>query len=378
MEKISLYIHIPFCKNKCFYCDFPSFSGCDGQMINYAKALSKEIDNVSLSNYIIETIFIGGGTPTYFSLDAINILAKSIKKLNLSKNIEFTVEGNPGTFTKEKLEAFKKMGVNRLSIGLQACQNNLLKKIGRIHTFEEFIESYDMARESGFENINVDLMFGLPNQTVEMWEESLNKIINLKPEHLSCYSLIIEEGTPFYNLFEKDILKLPSEEDERKMNLKTLEILKKNGYIQYEISNYAKPGKECRHNLVYWDVKPYIGCGSSAHSYINEIRYSNENNISYYIEKMNKKGNAIIYKEKNNIKDNMEEFMFLGLRKINGINKNTFKERFNSDIYEVYGKIINKYVKLGLMSDEKNSIYLTKRGIEVSNSIMCEFIFEKD
>ena len=211
-----------------------------------------------------------------------------------------------------------------------------------------------------------------------MWEESLNKIINLKPEHLSCYSLIIEEGTPFYNLFEKDILKLPSEEDERKMNLKTLEILKKNGYIQYEISNYAKPGKECRHNLVYWDVKPYIGCGSSAHSYINEIRYSNENNISYYIEKMNKKGNAIIYKEKNNIKDNMEEFMFLGLRKINGINKNTFKERFNSDIYEVYGKIINKYVKLGLMSDEENSIYLTKRGIEVSNSIMCEFIFEKD
>lgn len=380
MKKVALYIHIPFCKNKCFYCDFPSFSGNEEYMIDYVKSLSKEINNINkkYKNYIIETIFIGGGTPTYLSLDGFKILKESIDKLNISPTVEFTVEGNPGTFTLEKLQFLKEMGVNRLSIGLQAWQNSLLKTLGRIHNIDEFQQSYNMARKLGFNNINVDLMFGLPNQNLKMWEETLNNVLKLNPEHISCYSLIIEEGTPFYNLYEQDKLELPSEEEERTMYHKTLEILKNKGYYQYEISNFSKKGKECRHNLVYWELNPYIGCGSSAHSYIDGIRYSNCGKISEYIERINKGDNAIVCKNENVIEEDIEEFMFLGLRKIKGVNKEEFKRRFSKDIYDVYGEVINKYKKLKLLNeDNMGNIYLTYQGIEVSNSVLCEFILEK-
>ncbi|MGL4730037.1 MAG: radical SAM family heme chaperone HemW [Clostridium sp.] len=376
MEKASLYIHIPFCKNKCFYCDFPSFSGCEQDMIEYSKALSKEIDSIG-EKYIMDTIFIGGGTPTYLCLEGLKIIAKSIEKLKLSPNIEFTVEGNPGTFTKEKLEIFKKMGANRLSIGLQAYQNSILKEIGRIHTIEEFEKNYQLARECGYDNINIDLMFGLPNQTRKVWANTLENIIKLSPEHISCYSLIIEEGTKFYDMFEKNLLKLPNEEEEREMYLKTLEVLKENGYNQYEISNFCKKGRECRHNLVYWELKPYIGCGSSSHSYIDNKRYYNEGNIRKYIEGIKDNCKAIIEVKENSIKDNIEEYMFLGLRKINGISKKKFKNRFFMDIYDVYGEIINRFVNLKLIYDDGENVRLTSKGIEVSNTVMCEFILEK-
>ncbi|MBU3181570.1 radical SAM family heme chaperone HemW [Clostridium psychrophilum] len=372
MKKVALYIHIPFCKQKCLYCDFPSFAGKEGCMIDYASALAKEID--SIKDKKIKTIFIGGGTPTYLSLEGWEIIKKSIIKLDVCSDLEFTVEGNPGTFTREKLEFLKKMGVNRLSIGLQAWQDSLLKELGRIHTIEDFIESFEMARDIGFNNINVDLMFGLPSQTLKQYIETLKNVIDLKPEHLSCYNLIIEEGTEFYKRFEEGNLKLPDEELERTMYAKTIDVLKDNGYIQYEISNFAKGNKVCRHNLVYWEMDEYIGCGSASHSYSDGFRYRNEENIEKYIKMMNVNNNAIVEKTKNSYKDDMEEFMFMGLRKSAGISKSEFMTRFGIDMTSVYGKVIDKYTSTGFMKENRESIFLTFDGIEVSNVIMAEII----
>lgn len=341
-------------------------------MIDYAKALSKDIDNIK--NKEIRTIFIGGGTPTYLSLDGWKIIKKSIDKLNKIHDLEFTVEGNPGTFTEENLKLLKDMGVNRLSIGLQAFQNSKLKELGRIHTVEEFIESYKLARKIGFNNINVDLMFGLPNQSLEEWQETLKNVVALNPQHLSCYSLIVEEGTSFFKKFEEGKLNLPSEDEEREMYLETVKYLREKGYTQYEISNFSKDNKECKHNLVYWDLDEYIGCGSAAHSYVGGIRYKNEENIEKYIEAIFSKNTGVVEQHENFIKDDMEEFMFMGLRKIKGISKKQFEKRFNVGIYEKYSDIIYKYVKDGFLVDKGDYIYLSSKGIEVSNIIMAEFL----
>ena len=266
------------------------------------------------------------------------------------------------------------MGVNRLSIGLQAFQDSLLKELGRIHTIEDFKQSFEIARSSGFDNINVDLMFGLPGQTLEQWRETLENITALNPEHLSCYSLIVEEGTGFYKKFEKGELKLPDEDLERAMYAETIEYLREKGYMQYEISNFAKNNMRCRHNLVYWDLEEYIGCGSASHSYVDGFRYRNEENVEKYIEKINAEGIAIVEKNKNSLKDSMEEFMFMGLRKNQGISKSEFARRFNKEIYNVYGKIINKYVNTGFMKENNDNIFLTYKGVELSNVIMAEFL----
>jgi len=341
-------------------------------MLDYAAALAKEIN--SIKDKKIKTIFIGGGTPTYLSLAGWEILKKSIDKLDVCDDLEFTVEGNPGTFTKEKLTFLKKMGVNRLSIGLQAWQDALLKELGRIHTIEDFKKSFEIARNTGFDNINIDLMFGLPSQTLKQYLETLKNVIALNPEHLSCYSLIVEEGTDFYKRFEKGNLNLPDEELERTMYAKSIDYLKNSGYIQYEISNFAKNNKLCRHNLVYWEMDEYIGCGSASHSYSDGYRYRNEENIEKYIEKMNDDCNAIVEKRKNSFQDGMEEFMFMGLRKNVGISKSEFMRRFNKDVDSVYRKVINKYTSNGLMKESKDTISLTFDGIEVSNVIMAEFL----
>ncbi|MDU4888969.1 MAG: radical SAM family heme chaperone HemW [Clostridium sp.] len=374
MNTVGLYIHIPFCKNKCFYCDFPSFSGKESLMVDYAKALSKEIDN-SCQDKLISTIFIGGGTPTYLCIEGWKIIAESIKNLNfVSKDFEFTVEGNPNSFNEEQLEIFKTMGVNRISMGLQAVQEHHLKSIGRIHTIEEFKKSYIMLRENGFNNINVDLMFGLPNQTLAEWIESLEQVIELKPEHLSCYSLIIEEGTKFYNLYENESLILPNEDVERDMYAVTKDILKKNGYEQYEISNYAKKGFECKHNKIYWQLNNYVGCGSSSHSYMNGIRYRNESNIEKYIGRMNESNTAVVEEFKNSEKDDIEEFMFLGLRLTDGIDIREFQHRFGVSIFDKYKDIIEKYVHMELLNLEENRLFLTSKGMEFSNQVMADFI----
>ncbi|MCD3195392.1 oxygen-independent coproporphyrinogen III oxidase [Clostridium botulinum C] len=371
---ISLYIHIPFCKQKCLYCDFTSYCGKESQMLSYSKALSTEIDNIKDKK--VKTIFIGGGTPTYLSLEGWNILKKSIDKLQKSEDLEFTVESNPKTFDKEKLEILKSMGVNRISIGLQAWQNKHLKALGRIHTREEFLKSYNMAREVGFENINVDLMFGIPNQSFDEWKETLNEIIKLNPEHLSCYSLIIEEDTPFYNLYENQKINLPSEELERKMYWYTLKFLKEKGYHQYEISNFSKENKECRHNLVYWDLNEYIGCGVAAHSYSQGYRYNNSGKIEEYIKLIENNQSPIVEKVRNSLKSDIEEFIFMGLRKIKGISIEEFHKRFKKSIYELYSDVIAKHKSNGLIIEYNGYLFLSDKGVEVSNYIMSDFLLD--
>lgn len=373
MERASLYIHIPFCAKKCMYCDFPSFCGKEHLMMQYAEALSAEILN-SVKDKRINTIFVGGGTPTYLSLEAWKLIGESIGKLQLEDNAEFTVECNPGTISEEKLLYFKKIGVNRLSIGLQSWQNKLLETIGRIHTTEDFLQSYNLARGLGFGNINVDIMFGLPNQSLEDLKVTIEQVVKIQPEHISCYSLIIEEGTPFYSMNEKGRLSLPEEELEREMYTTACNMIDSYGYKQYEISNFAKPGYKCQHNLVYWQLDDYIGCGAAAHSYFQSIRYRNEANIEKYIQNMKQNNCGIVEKTNNSVKDNIEEFMFMGLRKIEGIDELEFTRRFSKTIDSIYKNVIDKYEKLGLLKREKGRIFLTKKGIEISNTIMSEFL----
>lgn len=376
MDKISLYIHIPFCAQKCLYCDFPSFARKDHLRKAYIEALNKEI--ISLrekhNNLEINTIFIGGGTPSVLESDELEYLLKEVAKLNMAKDIEYSMECNPGNLTEEKLEVMKKYGVNRISMGLQAKQDNLLKGLGRIHNYKTFKENFLLAKKVGFNNINVDLMFGLPNQKLNEWEETLREIISLEPAHISAYSLIIEEGTAFYNLYENNKLKLPTEEEERKMYHLAKKILEENGFNQYEISNYAKKGKECRHNLAYWNMDNWIGVGSASASYMDGKRIKNISSVEEYINSINEKGEVIEEIINNSKNDNMEEFMFMGLRKINGIDENEFKNRFSMNINDVYGEIINKYIDAGLLIRESGRIFLSEKGIEISNIIMADFL----
>ena len=376
MKEISLYIHIPFCKQKCFYCDFPSYSGKERFKEDYVNALIKEIE-MRASGYIIKTIFIGGGTPSYLEVDQIERLLATIKNLNLHKDIEFSMECNPGVLFKDKLVAMKNGGVNRISFGLQSTKDSLLKEVGRIHSYEEFLENFNLAREVGFKNINVDIMYGLPNQTVEDWKNTLETICEIKPDHISAYSLIIEEGTVFYNLYEKGLLKLPTEEMERRMDSLTKSILKEYGYHQYEISNYSLEGKECEHNKVYWQLKDYIGLGTASSSYINGVRIKNIDDIEEYISRIN--SGLEIYEEeyKNSQDDEIEEFIFMGLRMNIGIDVKEFEERFNKPIDSIYAKVLEKNIKSGLLKREDNRIYLTPRGMDFSNNVMAEFILDK-
>ncbi|MGU8956665.1 radical SAM family heme chaperone HemW [Clostridium perfringens] len=376
MDKISLYIHIPFCAQKCLYCDFPSFARKDHLRKAYIEALNKEIINLreKHNNLEINTIFIGGGTPSVLEADELECLLKEVAKLNMAKDIEYSMECNPGNLTEEKLEVMKKYGVNRISMGLQAKQYNLLKGLGRIHNYKTFKENFLLAKKVGFNNINVDLMFGLPNQSLNEWEETLREIISLEPAHISAYSLIIEEGTTFYNLYENDKLKLPTEEEERKMYHLAKEILEENGFNQYEISNYAKEGKECRHNLAYWNMDNWIGVGSASASYINGKRIKNISSVEEYINSINERGEAVEEIINNSKNDNMEEFMFMGLRKINGIDENEFKKRFGMNINDVYGEILNKYIDEGLLIRESGRVFLSEKGIEISNIIMADFL----
>lgn len=373
MKDISLYIHIPFCKQKCFYCDFPSYARIDHLREDYVKALCKEIKEKNITHNI-KSIFIGGGTPSYLSSKDLKILLETIKTLNLDENIEFTIECNPGTVDEEKLIVMKEGGINRISMGLQAVQNSLLKEIGRIHSYKTFEENFKLARKVGFDNINVDLMFGLPNQKLEEWKESLELITNLGADHISAYSLIVEEGTPFYKLWERNKLILPSEEDEREMYKITKEILNNSGYEQYEISNYAKNGKECFHNKVYWKLEEYIGLGSASSSYYEGKRIKHIEDVTEYIERINSNQSVIQEIIENSIEDNMEEFMFMGLRLIEGIKIEEFNRKFGINILDIYKESVENNIKKELLVIENGYIKLTEKGIELSNSVMSDFI----
>ncbi len=380
-KELGIYIHIPFCKYKCNYCDFISYTNKFKEIESYIECLEKEINTFDFSGYLVNTIYIGGGTPSYIDSKYIKQVMNAIyKKINIKeprkKTIEITIEVNPGTITKEKLQEYKDVGINRLSIGLQSVQDKLLKQLGRIHTYKEFLNAYKLAQEIGFENINVDLMLGVPNQTIEDLKDSLNKIIKLNPNHISVYSLIIEKGTKLYNQIEKQELQLVNEDIERNMYWYVKNTLELNGYNHYEISNFSKEGKESKHNINCWNQEEYIGFGVAAHSYINNIRFSNTNNLKEYIKNINQHKNEknITIEEKQTLEDKKNEFMMLSFRKIKGVDILKFKEKFIDNPIFLYSDTLNKLVKEGLIEIDLNNIRLTNKGIDFANLVFEEFV----
>lgn len=372
--KTGVYIHIPFCKKRCYYCDFVTFTNKDKEFLSYTEALIKEIRNSNLKNLQIETVFIGGGTPTVLPKEMLSDIIEEILKYDVVNTAEITVEANPGTLSEDYLKSLYNTGVNRLSIGLQAWQNEHLKNIGRIHTREEFLENYNMARNIGFKNINVDLIFGLPNLSKKEWLETLANIIKIRPEHISTYSLIIEEGTRFGSLYEKGLLKETDEIIDREMYSICKELLINNNYEHYEISNFSKIGYNSKHNIDCWKRKNYIGLGLNSHSFFEGIRYKNISNLEEYIK--NSYNNYLIREniEVLSIKESMEEFMFLGLRLIKGVSIKNFQKEFRRDIFTVYSKQINYLLKEKLLLLEKDSLYLSNKGIDLSNLVFEKFL----
>ena len=378
MEELGIYIHIPFCKQKCFYCDFCSFANKNEMQEKYVETVINEIKNIThKEKYTVTTIYFGGGTPSILNPKYIkNILQEIESSFKILDDAEITIEINPGTVNEEKLKRYKEYGINRLSIGLQSANDKILKNIGRIHDYKQFEETFFYARKCGFKNINVDLMIGLPTQTIEDVKQTLEKIIQKNPEHISVYSLIIEEGTIIEKLINENKLQLPDEETERIMYWTVVNELKENGYNQYEISNFSKKTYESKHNTNCWKQKQYVGLGTSAHSYLNKKRYSNTNNIEEYIKNIQENNiskNITIHEEQTE-ESTMNEYMLLGLRMIQGININEFKHKFKTDPTIKYKEILEKLQKENLIKKTKTSIKLTKQGIDFGNIVWEEFI----
>ena len=390
-KELGIYIHIPYCKQKCYYCDFISYTN-SSLVEKYVKALIQELEKYDLNTFNVTTIYIGGGTPSYIKSEYIVKILNFIKQKLLKSNnqtkfedIEITLEANPGTVDRKKLEDYRNCGINRLSIGLQTTNNVLLKKIGRIHTYEEFLETYKLATNIGFENINVDLMLGLPNQTINDLKNSLNDIIKLNPNHISVYSLIIEEGTKINDMLAKGELELPNEKIERQMYWYVKDKLELNGYNHYEISNFAKKGQESRHNINCWKQKEYIGIGVAGHSYLDGIRYSNCLKVEDYIENMDNLKNPLIeiknteskiyeIEEIQSLEDKKKEFMLLGLRVIDGVCISEFKEKYVDNPIFVYRKELERLVNENLIVIDGNNIRLTNKGLDFANLVWEEFI----
>ncbi len=380
MEELGIYVHIPFCKRKCSYCDFKSFSNIDEiNQKKYVDALIKEIQNSQNTNkYIVTTIYIGGGTPSFINETYIKDILQAIyKKWEIKNDVEITIEVNPGTITKEKLEAYKNMGINRLSIGLQSTNNYLLNKIGRIHSYEEFIENYILARKIGFENINIDLMLALPEQNMEDLMQSVKKVINLNPEHISIYSLILEENTELWKKVKNKEENLVEDDLEREMYWKSKKAFETAGYIHYEISNYAKPGFESKHNKNCWSQKQYLGFGIAAHSYFNGKRFYNVEDLNKYITNIEKnefKNNIIIEEENRTKEDIAKEYMMLGLRKIEGVSISEFQRKFELNPLFYFRFEISKLQEMDLIEVDLDNIRLTKKGLDLANIVFEEFI----
>ena len=410
-KELGIYIHIPFCQHKCDYCDFISFSHKQKFIKNYMEAVKKEIgnyfkDKTLLETYTVTTIYIGGGTPSYINskyiCEIMHVLEENLKN-NMVKmeDMEITIEVNPGTVNKEKLEQYRNAKINRLSIGLQSTNNEMLKQIGRIHTYEQFLETYQMAKEVGFENINVDLMIGLPNQTIEDIKRSLQEIVQLNPTHISVYSLIIEEGTVIAQKIENHQLQEMDEELERNMYWYVKNTLELNDYTHYEISNFAKEGKESKHNMNCWRQKEYIGIGLAAHSYLNYVRYTNTSEMEQYVTRMNNLNGQIVNdilklsknkekasleeKEKNiettyeieevqDVEDRKKEYMLLGLRTIEGVSISKFKEKYIDNPIFLFRKELEKLVEEKLVMIDGDYIRLTNKGLDLANLVWEEFI----
>ena len=411
-KELGIYIHIPFCKKKCYYCDFVSFSNKQNLAEDYIHTIKTEINNYFdnkkiLENYNVTTIYIGGGTPSYidekYILEILELLENKLKNNQTKfKDMEITIEVNPGTVNKEKLEQYRKAKINRLSIGLQSTNNNILKEIGRIHTFEQFLETYQMAKAVGVENVNVDLMIGLPNQTIEDIKISLKEVMQLNPTHISVYSLIIEEGTVIAQKIEHHQLQEMDEELERNMYWYVKNTLELNGYKHYEISNFAKEGKEAKHNMNCWLQKEYIGIGVAAHSYLNGVRYSNSTEISQYITRINQLNEQVIedilkltdkisdniiemnLKEKietiyeieeiQTLEDKKKEYLLLGLRKIEGVQISKFKEKYVDNPIFLFRKELEKLVEEKLVVIDGDYIRITNKGLDLANLVWEKFV----
>ena len=426
MKELELYLHIPFCERKCAYCDFLSAPADPPVRISYIKKLQEEIAyyGPQFKEYQVSSIFFGGGTPTILEGYQLAAILDTVKEyFHIAADTEITVECNPGTLTVGKAEKLVQAGFNRLSMGLQSADDRELQLLGRIHNFAQFLESYDLARKAGFQNINVDLMSALPGQTLKSWQDTLQKVTALRPEHISAYSLIIEEGTPFYERFAEDERireegghprLLPEEEVERQMYEVTERFLHTKGYERYEISNYAKPGYECRHNCGYWTRKDYLGLGLGASSLVEHQRFQNTADLKEYLEqeyisldqtypKQNDMdgqkdpdgrlfGNEIILSQKEILlqsddcrehhthietldkKSEMEEFMFLGLRLMKGISRQRFEDTFQVTLDSVYGAVLRKLKSEQLIEEVAGYVRLTEHGIDVSNYVLAEFL----
>ena len=372
---LELYVHIPFCVRKCQYCDFLSSPSDEETKDRYIEALLKEIRAAEhTENYEIVSVFIGGGTPSALKAEAIASIMRTLQEqFFFCEDAEVTIEANPGTVDLEKLTIYRNVGINRLSLGLQSTDAEELKLLGRIHSYEEFLKSYEWAREAGFSNINIDLMFAIPGQTGEAWRQHLYQVAELNPEHISAYSLIIEEGTPF----AEQNLDLPDEDTEYQMYEDTAEILERYGYRQYEISNYAKQGYMCRHNAGYWQRREYLGFGLGASSLYGGMRFSNTHQMQEYLKESRNPDQIrqdVTVLSRN---ERIEEFMFLGLRMTEGISEKKFEENFDVRLMDVYGDILQKYEETGFMEHIETKWRLTRKGIHVSNHILADFLLDE-
>ena len=401
MKNLELYIHIPFCMKKCAYCDFLSFPCDEKTQVAYADALIREIEyyGPKMKNYVVSTIFVGGGTPTWLNEEKMAEIFDAITTyFQVSNEAEITLECNPGTVTPAKLNLYKKIGVNRLSIGLQSADDTELQLLGRIHTFEKFLKTYEMARNAGFKNINVDLMSGIPYQTAEKFLHTLQKVVRLKPEHISVYSLIIEKGTPFYDVYQSDLelqeagkptQMLPTEDEVYRIIKLTQQYLKKTGYEQYEISNFAQPGFECTHNIGYWTRENYLGLGIGAASLLNNVRYTNETDLNTYIHAVESIQPQAFEQADGHIeygtnlhaeafsvsrKAQMEEFMFLGLRMNRGVTRQQFQDTFGIPIEGIYKDALEHLKAEGLLEIRAGQITLTEKGQDLSNYALAQFL----
>lgn len=374
-QPVGLYIHIPFCIRKCNYCDFLSFPANEKTQKLYLEALVQEMKlwREDRGAFDIDTVFVGGGTPSALSVDGINILLEAVHKYFCTDGItEFTVECNPGTVSADKLRLYRDGGVNRLSIGMQSTIDGELKSLGRIHSFREFTECYELARKLGFENINIDVMSAIPGQTPESYRATLKQVTELKPEHISSYSLIIEEGTPFYEQYADE--PPVDEETDRKMYRDTKELLARAGYERYEISNYAKRGKECRHNLKYWKREEYLGLGLGAASFLGHSRFSNRKDMEGYIRQIRLGRLPVEIHERLCPEEEKSEFMYLGLRCMEGISERHFFQSFGEKLSDCYGDEIQRCMEQGLLNRRGDRLFLTERGIDVSNRVFAEFV----
>ncbi|MEG2484121.1 MAG: radical SAM family heme chaperone HemW [Clostridia bacterium] len=381
MEDIGVYVHIPFCESKCFYCDFNSVA-CNklqdekALIKKYFDSLIKEIISAAemLAAYNISTIYIGGGTPSYVSEKYIVEILNILKSMCGNTDIEIAIEVNPGTCVKNKLNAYKEAGINRISIGLQSGNDKTLKQIGRIHTYKEFEETVLEVKKAGIDNFSVDYIFGLPNQTEDIVEEEIKEIIKLNPKHISTYDLEVYENTKLDFLIKEKYLEVPSEDEVVDIRHRGEETLTKLGYNRYEISNYAKEGYESKHNLAYWNQKKYIGFGAGASSFYNGIRYTNVKNIKEYIEKIESNQTISVVDEQMDLLDMIREYAVLRLRLKEGIDLNIFKARFKKDFLDMFKTEVESLVEKGLLIHEKNNIFLSERGKDLANIVWQEFI----